>query len=137
MNITNIRRNVADTYIVYALALKLSYISSIGIGSTGHQTLGLALFSLTIVLDLFTDFLVYDTVRRSRKRLVGLRAFVYKYGGLKETERFLQTYAFDLASRGGNLEHWEKRFALVRNMFERIGHKRRGDGRLMYYLPQE
>ena len=134
--ITNIRRNVADAYIVYALALKAAYIGSIGILIFGHPALGLAIFSLTIVLDMFTDFLVYDTVRRSRKRLIGLRAFIYKYGGLKETERFRETYALDLAGRSGNLAHWEKRFALVRNMFERVGHKRRGDGRLVYYLPQ-
>ena len=137
VDITKLRRNIADAYLTYALALKVFYIISVVLLWSGYQVFALVLFGLTIACNMFTDTLVFDTVRRSRTRLVGWRMFAYTLGGLPALEKCLEEYALVLARRRGSLDHWERRFSFVRTAFERVGHKRRGDGSIAFYLPRD
>lgn len=136
MDMTKIRRMVADAYLTYAILLKVAYGASFVLLFFEYRIVALILISTTLVFDAFTDGFIIVTIRRSRIRLRGLRIFIFKLSS-EVVEQLLEESALDFAARGGNLAHWEHRFALMIEPMKRIGHKCRGKGRLFDYLPRD
>ncbi len=134
--ITRTRRHVAEHYIGYAFLSKFGYVIAFALMANGSLLGSIAVFLLALAIDTVTDAFMITTIMRSRTRLKAWRMIACSLGGKRSMDRFLEKRALEYAKRGGNLEHWERRFELLVFALERIGHKTRGQGRLVDYLPR-